>query len=309
VAGEPTIEVVRSETQRARDERCEFVISFGGGSVIDTGKAIAALMTNGGDPLDYVEIIGKGTPIAKPSAPFVAIPTTAGTGAEVTRNAVLGSPEHCVKISMRSPLMLPRVALIDPELTYDLPPNVTATSGLDALTQLIEPFVSVKANPMTDAICREGMICVGCSLRKAYETGDPSAREDMAVAAMFSGMALANAGLGAVHGFAGPIGGMFDAPHGALCAALLPHVMVMNERAAERSRRSVTIERFQEVKRAVGDIGELVPALNIRPLRQYGVEAEHFPAIIEKAKASSSMKGNPVTLSDEEMSEILEWAL
>ena len=306
VAGEPTIDVARTGTQRARDERCDLVVSFGGGSVIDTGKAIAALLTNAGDPLDYVEIIGKGAPITKPSAPFVALPTTAGTGAEVTRNAVLGSPEHRVKVSMRSPLMLPRVALVDPELTYDLPPAITATTGLDALTQLIEAFVSVKANPMIDAICREGMLRAARSLRKAYETGDSGAREDMCVASLFGGMALANAGLGAVHGFAGPLGGMFDAPHGALCAALLPHVMEVNRgmirgpagRGAVSAPTEI-VRRFDEVRRIVGDLGELARALKIPPLREHGVKREDFPSIIEKAKASSSMKGNPLPLRDE----------
>jgi alcohol dehydrogenase class IV len=237
VAGEPTIDVVRTGTQRARDERCDFVIGFGGGSPIDTGKAIAVLLTNEGDPLDYVELIGKGKAFTKLAAPYVAIPTTAGTGSEVTRNAVLGSPEHRVKVSLRSPLMLPRVALVDPELTYDLPPQITAATGLDALTQLIEPFVSMKANPLTDAICREGMQRVARSLRRVYEhppsqglrrTGGQtieSAREDMCVAGLFGGMALANAGLGAVHGLAGPLGGMFNAPHGAVCGVLGPGVM------------------------------------------------------------------------------------
>jgi alcohol dehydrogenase class IV len=316
VSGEPTFDIVRTGTQRAQDERCDLVISFGGGSVIDSGKAIAAMMTNGGDPLDYVEIIGKGKAVTKPAAPFIAIPTTAGTGAEATRNAVLGSPEHHLKVSMRSLLMLPRVALVDPELTYDLPAHITATSGLDALTQLIEPFVSVKSNPMTDAICREGMMRAARSLRKAFETGDPAAREDMALAALFSGMALANAGLGAVHGFAGPIGGMFAAPHGALCAALLPHVMEVNRgmirgpagRGAVSAPTEI-VRRFDEVRRIVGDLGELVRVLKIPPLRKYGVKREHFPTIMEKAKATSSMKGNPVVLPDERLREILEQAL
>jgi len=317
ISAEPTVDVVRAGTRRARDERCGLVISFGGGSVIDTGKAVAALLTNGGDPLDYVEIVGKGQPLTKPSAPFMAIPTTAGTGSEATRNAVLGAPEQRLKVSMRSAEMLPRVALVDPELTYDLPPHITATSGLDALTQLIEPFVSVKANPMIDGICREGMQRVARSLRRAFEHGDdPSAREDMALAALFSGMALANAGLGAVHGLAGPLGGMFDAPHGALCAALLPHVMEVNRgmirgpagRGAVSAPTEI-VRRFDEVRRIVGDIGELVRALKIPPLRQYGVNREEFTAIIEKANASSSMKGNPVRLRDEELREILERAL
>jgi alcohol dehydrogenase class IV len=317
VSGEPTFDVIRSGTQHARGERCDLVISFGGGSVIDTGKAVAALLANGGDPLDYVEIIGKGRPLTQPSAPFLAIPTTAGTGSEATRNAVLGSksssqgaPGHRVKVSMRSAEMLPRVALVDPELTYDLPPRITATSGLDALTQLIEPFVSCRANPMIDAICRDGMQRVARSLPRAFEHGDdPAAREDMALAALFSGMALANAGLGAAHGFAGPIGGMFDAPHGALCAALLTPVMEINEKAVARSRQSATLQRFEEVRRIVGDVGELVRALGIPPLREYGVNREDFSAIIEQAKATSSMKGNPLPLRDEELREILERAL
>ncbi len=285
VTGEPTFDVVRTGTLRARDEQCDLVISFGGGSVIDTGKAIAMLLTNGGDPLDYAEVIGAGRPVTKVSAPFIAIPTTAGTGAEVTRNAVLGSPEHRVKVSLRSPLMLPAVALVDPEVVY-----ASAASRLDALTQLIEPFVSNRANPMTDSLCREGM-------RRWPEGGN----ENFALAAMFSGIALANAGLGAVHGLAGPIGGMYDAPHGVLCAALLPHVFAVNKRRAAS-------ERFTEVERTVGDLGQLCGALAIPSLRTHGVRREDFSAIIEKAAASNSMKGNPVRLKNDELCEILERA-
>jgi alcohol dehydrogenase class IV len=285
--------------------------------MIDTGKAVAALLTNGGDPLDYVEVIGKGQPLTKASAPYMAIPTTAGTGAEVTRNAVLGSPEQRVKVSLRSAFMLPRLALVDPELTYDLPAQLTATTGMDALTQLIEAFVSVKANPLTDAICREGMMRAARSLRRAYEHGDDvPARQDMCVASLFGGMALANAGLGAVHGLAGPLGGMFDAPHGALCAALLPHVMEVNRgmirgpagRGAVSAPTEI-VKRFEEVAKTVGDLGELVRALKIPPLRQYGVKRGDFAAIIERSKSSSSMKGNPLPLRDEELREILERAL
>ncbi len=295
VTGEPTFDVVRTGAQRARDERCDAVISFGGGSIIDTGKAIAMLLTNGGDPLDYAEVLGAGKPVAKTSAPFLAIPTTAGTGAEATLNAVLGSPQHRVKVSLRSPLMLPRVALVDPGVVH-----VTPATGLDSLTQLIESFVSKRANPMTDALCREGMTRVARSLRRAIAGAD-EARADMALAALFSGMALANAGLGAVHGFAGPLGGMYDAPHGALCAALLPHVFAVNRRRAQP-------ERFAEVERMVGDLGQLSEALAIASLRTYGIRREDFDSIIERASASSSMKGNPVVLTNGEMQEILERA-
>src|SRR5437867_2251260 len=198
IAGEPKIEDVEHGVQLARGEGCDLVIGFGGGSAIDAAKAVAALTTNGGEVLDYLEVIGRAKPLTNPPLPVIAVPTTAGTGAEVTRNAVLASPEHRVKVSLRSPLMLPKVALVDPELTYELPAELTASTGLDALTQLIEPYVSCKANPLTDAICIEGIRRVARSLRRAFDDGARSAREDMALASLFGGLALANAGLGAV---------------------------------------------------------------------------------------------------------------
>ena len=324
VTGEPTIELIRAGIRLAKQEQCDVVVSLGGGSVIDAGKAIAVLLTNGGDPLDYVEVIGKGQAITKPGLPFIAIPTTAGTGAEVTRNSVLYSPEHHVKVSLRGQHLLARVALVDPELTYHLPPAITANTGLDALTQLIEPFISCRANPLTDALCREGMHRIARSLRQAYATGAPEARADMALAGLFGGLALANAGLGAVHGFAAPLGGMYDAPHGALCAALLPAVMTVNERAVRSSwtgvppvnldkenRRDVCpaiIQRFEEMRQIVGDLAELGRALGIKPLRELGVRRAEFPVIIEKAAVASSMKGNPVPLTPAQLVEILELA-
>ena len=157
VSGEPTVEVVRAGVALAREAGCDLVVGFGGGSVLDAAKAISILLTSGGDPLDYLEVIGRGQPLTRPALPCIAIPTTAGTGAEVTRNAVLASPEHQVKVSLRSPLMLPRLALVDPELTLTLPPAVTASTGLDALTQVIEPYVSNRPNPLVDAACREGL--------------------------------------------------------------------------------------------------------------------------------------------------------
>ncbi len=208
VRGEPKVDTVRTGVALARAEGCDLVIAAGGGSVIDTGKAIAALLTNPGDALDYLEIVGRGQALGIPSAPCIAVPTTAGTGSEVTRNAVLSSPEHGVKASLRSPSMLPRLAVVDPELTLDLPPEITATTGLDALTQLIEPFVSIKANPLTDLYCQEGLRRATRSLRRACDQGnDVEARGDMSLASLLGGMALANAGLGAVHGFAAAIGG------------------------------------------------------------------------------------------------------
>ena len=323
VSGEPTIQNVREGVELAKRENCDWVIGFGGGSVIDAGKAIAAMMMNDGDVLDYLEVIGKGRALTKPSAKFLAIPTTAGTGSEVTRNAVLASPEHKLKVSLRSAYMLPSIALVDPELTYELPRSVTASTGLDALTQLIEPYVCLRANPMTDAICVEGIKRIARSFRRAVGNGyDAEARADMSVASLFGGMALANAGLGAVHGFAGPIGGMFSAPHGEICAALLAEVMEMNLRALrERDLENPAIARFDWVARlltengsssaqeGIGRIRMVVSDFKIPRLRSHGIKAEHIPEIVKHAKNASSMKANPIVLTDEELREILRGAL
>ncbi|MHC4705153.1 MAG: iron-containing alcohol dehydrogenase, partial [Planctomycetota bacterium] len=247
----PTTTLAKAAAETARQADCDLVLSIGGGSVLDTGKVVAAMLTNTGELKDYLEVVGAGKPLARESVPHIAIPTTAGTGAEVTRNAVLTVPEHKVKVSMRSGLMLPRLAVVDPELTYLMPPSVTASTGLDALTQLIEVYVSNQANPLTDGICREGVIRAGRSLRRAYQDGsDHDAREDMATASLFGGLGLANAKLGAVHGFAGPLGGMFSAPHGVICARILPFVMEINVRALlGREPDSPALVRYDEVGR------------------------------------------------------------
>jgi alcohol dehydrogenase class IV len=287
------------------------------------GKAIAALLTNEGDPQDYLEVIGRGLPITHPAAPYMAIPTTAGTGAEVTRNAVLLSPEHRVKVSLRSPLMLPRLALVDPQLMHSMPPEITASTGLDALTQVLEPYVSRLAQPLTDALCWDGMRRAARSLRRAYERGDDAAaREDMALVSLFGGLALANAGLGAVHGFAAPIGGMFPAPHGAVCACVLPHAMVVNvEALRRRDPEGQALRRYDDVSRILtGDdrasaadgvswVSALCHDLRIPSLSAYGVTEADIPEIVEAASRSSSMRGNPVVLTPEEMAEVLQRAL
>jgi len=323
IAGEPKIEDVERGIKFARGEGCDLVIGFGGGSAIDAAKAVAALTTNGGEVLDYLEVIGRAKPLTNPPVPVIAIPTTAGSGAEVTRNAVLASPEHRVKVSLRSPLMLPKVALVDPELTNDLPPELSASTGLDALTQLIEPYVSCKANPLTDPICAEGIRRAARSLRRVFDNGaDKSAREDMALASLFGGLALANAGLGAVHGFASPIGGMFRAPHGAVCAALLPHVMEANLIALrQRAPHSEALRRYDDVARLlVGSdragaaegvvwVEHLCSHLKILPLHRYGITANDAPTIVAAALKASSMKANPIELTTEELREILERAL
>jgi alcohol dehydrogenase class IV len=323
VDGEPELTTIEAGTKLAAAEGCDTVVSCGGGSVIDAGKAIAAMMTNEGELLDYVEIIGRGKALTQLPAMFIAIPTTAGTGSEVTRNAVLSSPEHKLKVSLRSALMLPQIAIVDPELTYDLPPEITASTGLDALTQLIEPYVCSRANPMTDGWCLEGIARAARSLRIAVQDGkNKTARADMSLAGLFGGLALANAGLGAVHGFAGPIGGMYAAPHGAICAILLPHVMAANIGALrERDARGVALSRYTHIAKilmsnpqATADDGvlwvaKLVTDLRIPKLRTYGVQPEQIPDIVAKAANASSMKANPVTLTPEELSAILRAAL
>lgn len=323
VSGEPSIDDARRGAAASRAAGCEFVIGFGGGSVLDTAKAIAALTTNGGDLFDYLEVIGRGLPLPHPAAPCIAIPTTAGTGSEVTRNAVLVSPGHRVKVSLRSPHMLPKVALVDPGLTHGLPPAVTAATGLDALTQLIEPCVSCRANPFTTALCIDGIRRAGRSLLRAFHDGtDAAAREDMALASLFGGLALANAGLGAVHGLAGPIGGMFPAPHGAVCAALLPHVTAANITALRaRAPGSESLRWYGEIaalltKRSPGApedmipaLRELVGALGIPRLASYGIQRADLPAIVGAALISSSMKANPIALTGDELTTVLEGAL
>ena len=322
VSGEPTVDAVRAGADFAGDA-CQIVIGFGGGSPIDAAKAIAALAANPGDPLDYLEVVGKGQPLPHPPLPFIAVPTTAGTGSEVTRNAVLGSPEHAVKASLRSPLMLAKVALVDPELTLDLPPAVTATTGLDALTQLIEPYVSSRANALTDLYCLEGMRQAREALPTAFHNGrDKAAREAMSYASLLGGLSLANAGLGVVHGFAAPIGGQFNAPHGGVCAAVLPHGMSANIRALrERSPQADTLRRYTEVARILtGDphaeaeagaawAADLVRRLDVPPLRAYGIGPEHVSEIVAKAVQASSMKANPLPLTTDELTAVLTAAL
>jgi|SRR5580658_386358 alcohol dehydrogenase class IV len=323
IEGEPTVDMVRQGTQVAREADCDAVVALGGGSAIDTGKAIAAILGNGGDPLDYLEVVGQGKPLNRPSAPFIALPTTAGTGSEVTRNAVLAVPEQRVKASLRSPHMLPRLAVVDPDLTLDLPPALTASTGLDALTQLIEPYVSCRANIMTDLYCVEGLRLAASALRRAWRDGrDAAARSDMAFASLLGGLALANAGLGAVHGFAAPLGGMFDAPHGALCAALLPHAMAVNIAALRGSpahtegltryavAASVLTGRADaSPEDGAACVARLCRDLEIRPLGAYGVRPADVPALVDKAARASSMKANPIVLTRDQLEELLTRAL
>lgn len=323
VPNEPSIPLILEGLNIAKTSSCDLVIAIGGGSVLDAGKAIAALMTNPGEPLDYLEVVGKGQPLKNRAAPLIAIPTTSGTGSEVTANAVLSVPEKQVKVSMRSPLMLPSIALVDPTLTYSLPASVTASTGLDALTQCLEPFVSNQANPMTDGFCREGLKRATRSLKRAYDVpNDVAAREDMALASLFGGLALANAKLGAVHGFAGPLGGILEASHGNLCATLLPHVVEVNIRALHsRQPDSPILQRYVEIAQIITGkqtarasdaaiwLKELCSSLGIPTLSHLGLTGEMIPEVVNKSQNASSMKGNPIVLTVEELTGILEGAM
>jgi alcohol dehydrogenase class IV len=323
VPGEPTIELARAGVAAAREHRADVVAAIGGGSVIDTAKAVAMLLGNGGDPLDYLEVVGSGRKITQPSAPCVAVPTTAGTGAEVTANAVLAAPEHQIKASLRGPLMIPRVALVDPGLTVSCPKPVTASSGMDALTQCLEPFVSVRANPVTDGLAREGLRRAAAGLRTAYDDGtDLAARTDMAVCSLLGGISLANAKLGAVHGLAGVVGGTGHVPHGVACAALLAPVIEANLRALRSGPPGhPALAKYAEVARvltgqpdASADDGltwirETIERLAVPGLAAYGVRPDDADRIAADAARSSSMPGNPVPLSHEELRAIVGRAL
>jgi alcohol dehydrogenase class IV len=323
VASEPTVDIIRRGVAEARESGCDVVLGAGGGSVLDTGKAVAALMTNPGDPLDYLEVIGAGKPLSNPSVPYIALPTTAGTGTEATQNAVIASPEHGVKVSLRSPMMFPRAAIIDPLLTLSCPPGVTAASGLDALTQLVEPFTCTQPNPMVDALCRDAFGRVRRSLRRACEDGsDGAAREDMALAALFSGIALSNAKLGAVHGIAASLGGMTAAPHGAACGRLLPEVMDVNIRLLREGKGNAgALDRYTEIARLLTSdasaspedgaewVRGLMESLKIPGLSGYGLTAGAFAALAGKALKASSMKGNPVPLEVDDIVRILTRAM
>ena len=323
VVGEPTVAMARAATALGRDHRAKVVVAIGGGSVIDVGKSVSMLLANGGDPLDYLEVIGAGRKITQAAAPCVAIPTTAGTGAEVTANAVLASPSHGLKASLRSPMIIPRVALVDPELTVSCPQRVTAASGMDALIQCLEPFVSSKATPLTDGLAAEGLRRAARGLLAAYADGeDIVARTDMAMCSLLGGMALANAKLGAVHGLAGVIGGTADVPHGVACAALLIPVIEANVRALTASQPDhPALDRYAQaaqlltgrtgasIEDGVAWIRETLTLLEIPGLAAFGITPEHADEIAAKAVNSSSMQGNPTALPTHDLRTVVLQAL
>lgn len=317
IAAEPTVDDARAAVDAAR--RCDVVLGLGGGSVIDLAKAAGALVA-ADDPLDHLEVIGRGRPLPDSGLPVIAVPTTSGTGSEVTANAVLASPEHGVKVSLRGPTVLPRVAVVDPLLTLTCPPAVTASSGLDAVTQCLEPFVSPHANPLTDGFAREGLAAAGRSLRTAVDDGsDVVARTDMALCSLTGGLALANAKLGAVHGLAGVIGGVSGGPHGAICAAVLPATVTVTA-AALRTRHPhspalaryasaaslLTGEPASRVEDLVAWIRETCQHLSVPGLTAYGLTDEDVEHVVTAAARSSSIKGHPIELTRDELARIVQ---
>ena len=322
VETEPSIDLVRTAVAQLTEAGSNAVLGFGGGSALDVAKAVAVLATAGTDPLDHLEVIGAGRPISRPGLPCVAVPTTAGTGSEVTRNSVLSGGG--VKASLRSPLMLPKVAVVDPDLLIGLRAPTIAASGMDALSQLIEPLLSQRANPFSDALARDGIRRSARSLRRAYEGGmaDAGVREDLALASLFGGLCLANSGLGAVHGLAAAAGARLSAPHGAVCAAVLAAAVKVNLSALrDRASGHPAVLRMGEVatlltgrpdadpEDAIGWLRELTTALSIPGLMSYGLDDAEIPAVVAAAQKASSMRANPIELTDAEVREIVTRSL
>lgn len=325
--GEPQVSDVERGVELARRSGTDVVVALGGGSAIDAAKAVAGVLASGGCPLDYMEVVGEGRKLARPAVPWIAAPSTAGTGAEVTRNAVIACPEKRFKASIRSEYLAARVALVDPELGVGVSAGVTARCGMDALCQLIESYTSNAAGAITDALAIKGIWLAGRSLPRAYSCGtDLEARSDMALAALLSGIALANAGLGAVHALAAPLGANFPVPHGVVCAALLPHVMSANVQALQKeSPQYPVLPRYAEIGRALTGreqpsdlaaigagiqfVEDLAARLSIPPLRQFGLTERDIPEMAALARRTSSMRYNPVSLSDDALAEALGKAI
>ncbi len=335
VDSEPDTAMCDAAAALCRESGSKSVLAIGGGSVLDIGKAVAALATQPAPAkaIDFLEDVGRGKPraLTRPSLPMCAVPTTAGSGSEVTRNAVLRVPELSVKRSMRSDLMLPRIALVDPTLSADAPLKVAAAAGMDALTHLIEGYVSRGAQPTTDALARRGMelmFSALCVLAKGTLPRPAEAAADLALGSLWGGMVLANAGLGAVHGLVAPLGGLCGVAHGDGCACLLPATFLENSQALQRrSPGTLALTRYREMAAlfagsaapaaydadalfhtAAGRLQMLRSSLGVPSLAEQGVGTQHLPAIIAQSRGGS-MRYNPVELSDAELERILQASL
>lgn len=315
VYNEPTVELVDEIHEIATLNGCNAVIALGGGSSIDAAKAVAATITNGNPVIDYLEYVGQGKKVTNQPVPFIAIPTTAGTGSEVTKNSVLGSKSKGFKRSMRDDKMLANVAIIDPELMVSCPPKVTAHSGIDAMTHLIEAYITHRATPLSDALAIKGIELAGKYLQRAYEDGnDMEAREGMAVASLLGGMAFANSGLGAAHGVAMAIGIKYNIPHGQACGIILPHVVKLNADVAQskldRIGEVLTNKRYDKAGEgtavAIDFLYKLNDALSIEKDYKYvNIPKDDIPSLA-KASIGTSMKSNPKEMTEESLREFIE---
>jgi len=315
IPSDPTVETVDTGASLARKGSCNLVIALGGGSVLDTGKAISAMVTNEGSVADYQEIEGKGRKFKTKPIPFIAIPTTSGTGSEATRNAVITNTKLGLKKSIRDLCLIPEVALVDPELTLSLPPHITAICGGDALTQCIESYLGKKSQEITDALALHAIGLIGKSLVKAVkEEKNLEARKDMAMAALLSGLCLSNSGLGAAHALSHPLGVYYKIPHGLSCAVLLPYVMEYNQPVVTKKLAKIaeclgenisSLSETEAAQRAVEKIKEILTAVGIKEnLFGWKIEEEDFPKLIKGAKGGS-LDNNPRDTSDEDLIELL----
>ncbi|MEL7213478.1 MAG: iron-containing alcohol dehydrogenase [Pseudomonadota bacterium] len=296
---EPTLPMLESALTTLRPKQIDAVVGLGGGAPLDLTKALAALIPATGDPLDHLEVVGRGLPLTANPLPFIAIPTTSGTGAEATKNAVIGVPEHARKVSLRDDRMLATLALVDPALTDHCPKAITLASGVDAITQVIEPYISSKATPLTDALCKPAIPLGLQALKTLMQHEDPDARDTLAHVALTSGIALANSGLGAVHGLAGVIGGLTPAPHGAVCGALLAPVLKTNAEALPDNSKIAEVQTL--IATTLGDLHNFTQTHGLPTLQAMGVAPTDHAKIAQAAAASSSMKGNPTPLSETQL--------
>jgi alcohol dehydrogenase class IV len=311
--GEPTLAMLEDALYWTRGFEPQVVVGIGGGAVLDMAKALAALIPAPQGPMAHLEVVGQGLPLEAAPLPFVALPTTAGTGAEVTKNAVIGLPEQGRKVSLRDDRMIARVAIIDPALTDHCPRGVTLASGLDAVTQVIEPYLSCKATPYTDAIARPAIAPGLAALRQLMEAEDAAARDALAWTSLSGGLALANSGLGAVHGLAGVIGGMTGGSHGAICGTLLGPVLAMNRQLTGGAPRDRVDEVCSLIAQVLGGSADNAPqrladwarAMGLPGLAAQGLSPADHAAVAEAAQSASSMRGNPVVPSVNDLRAVL----
>ena len=325
LSGEPSPSLVDQAVSQFRNEEVDVVIAIGGGSVLDAAKAIAGLLPHGNSVIDHLEGVGRNIPYHGPSTPFIAVPTTAGTGSEATKNAVLSVPgRDGFKKSFRDECLIPEYAIIDPDLIASCPRELVAADGMDAFTQLLESYVSLKANPFIDALAWSGMSAVKDGLFAAWEGKEPAASEGhsaMAYAALLSGMTLAQVGLGSVHGLASPLGAYFPIPHGVVCGTLVGAATEINIKAIqEREPENKALAKYAEVGRLLTGHTEMDDAtahlsliallaewserLELPRLNGYGITSADFPLIVANSRGSS-MQTNPIVLTDAEINAIL----